>query len=153
MSEETIPKFKNSNNNAEVKGKKDSNLDVKLLQEFNDDQTGDIAVEATEIEEYESAQAFKNLDPSPIIGRKYAKTEDNFETQGQPDSNVDESFSLLNSSELEDTSDDDLFFTSTPKNTDKPYIMPRRAEAVRNQKSTKPPGKSSKSKDADPRKH
>ena len=44
---------------------------------------------------------------------------------GQPDSNIDESFSLLNSSELEDTSDDDLFFTSTHKTTDKAYIIRR----------------------------
>ena len=135
ISEEKVPTYKtligNPENKLEVKKKKESNLDEVLLQEFYHDETGDIAVmEATEIEEYATTLEFTNWDPSPIIGRKYMKTEDNLEIHGQPDSNIDDSFSLLNSSELEDTSDDDLFFTSTPKNTDKPYIMRRRAEAV-----------------------
>ena len=108
-------------------------------------------MEATEIEEYATLLGFTNWDPSPIIGRKYAKTEDNSEMNGQPDSNVDDSFSLLNSSELEVTSDDNLFFISTPKTMDKAYIMPRREEAVPgkevNEESTEPPVKNSKCKD------
>ena len=125
-----------------------------MLQEFNDDQTGDIAVEATEIEEYESAQAFKNLDPSPIIGRKSLKTENNFEMHGQPDSNLNESFSLLDRSDFEDTSDDNLFFTSTPKHTEKFIEDMKQLLKKKWIQRQLPPVKNSKSKDGadDPKK-
>ena len=158
MSEETVLTFKNlirySKNKLEVKKKIDSNLDEKLIKEFQDDQAGDMAVmEATEIEEYVSAQEFMNWDPRPLIGRKYDKTEDNSKMHGQPDSNLDDSFSLLDRSEFEDTSDD-LFLTSTPKHPDKSYIIHRREEAVSekdvNEETTDPPVKNSKDGGDDP---
>jgi hypothetical protein len=150
MSEETVQTYKNPIRNSENKLEVKKRKDEKLLTEFYDDHDGDFAVmEATEIEEYATSLEFTNWDPSPIIGRKNAKTEEKAEIHGQPDRNLDESCSLLNSSDLEDASDDNLFFTSTPKTTDKPNIMPRREEAVRNQKLTKPPVNNSKSKDGD----